>query len=203
MFWATVAVGLVTVYATAINYLLYRSQTDPEVIVYTKHDPNRSTIISLVIENIGKSVAYDIKFSFNQKIPKEAFGWEPIPKEKVKWMETGPLIRGIPSLPPGGKRELDWGQYVGLKSVIGEDSVVVTAQFKAKKPFGVDRTSCESKPLLDIASYDGTVANDVNEAKKIREELQKIEHTLKQIGSANHPIIIRQIEPFPENEADH
>ena len=66
MFWATVIVSLVTVTATIINYLLFRSQTDPEVIVYTKHDLKRSTMIMLVIKNIGKAVAYDIKFSTSQ-----------------------------------------------------------------------------------------------------------------------------------------
>ena len=128
MFWATVIVMLITVAATVINYLLFRSQTDPEVILYTKHNLRRPTLITLVIENIGKSVAYDIQFDFSEKIPKNAYGWEEIKRKDIKWMQSGPLIHGIPSLPPGGTRELNWGQYVGLKSVIGDRTVLVTAK---------------------------------------------------------------------------
>lgn len=194
MFWATVIVSLVTVTATVINYLLFRSQTDPEVIVYTKHDLKRSTMITLVIKNIGKAVAYDIEFDFSEKIPKNAYGWEEIKKEDIKWMDSGPLIRGIPSLPPGGTRELNWGQYVGLRSVIGDRSILVTAKYEAKKLLSLNPVICETESKIDIESYAETVAHDDNEAKRIREELSKIDETLKQLGSRNQAFMVDFIE---------
>jgi hypothetical protein len=36
-----------------------------------------------------------------------------------KELKTGPLVTGIPALAPGGRRILTWGQYGGLKKVIG------------------------------------------------------------------------------------
>lgn len=197
-FWATVVVALVTVCATIINYLLFRSQTDPEVIVYTKHDSNRSTIISLVIENIGNAVAYDIKFSFSKSIPARAFGWEPIAEDKVDWLKDGPLINGIPSLPPGGVRELDWGRYAGLRSVIGDGAISVTARFKAKKLLSPEPVYCETESKIDVESYAGTVANDTNETRKIRKELEKVEKAIKTIGTVEHPLSVS----LPENKDD-
>lgn len=190
-FWATVVVAFVTICATIINYLLFRNQTDPEVIVYTKHDLNRATIIVLVIKNIGKAVAHDIKFSFSKPIPAHAFGWEPIPENKIDWMKDGPLINGIPSLPPGGVREVDWGQYTGLKSVIGDGVISVTASFKAKKLLSPEPVYCETESSIDIESYTGTLANDTNEARKIWEELMKIEQAIKQVGTDRHPLRVK------------
>ena len=142
----------------------------------------RSTIIALVVENIGKSVAYDIKFEFSEQIPEKAYGWEEIEKENIKWMKSGPLANGIPSLPPGGTRELDWGQFVGLKSIIGDRAILVTAKYRAKKLLSRKPVECETESKIDIESYAGTVAHSDNEPKKIREELAKIGKALNQIG---------------------
>jgi hypothetical protein len=194
MFWATVIICLVTITATVINYLLFRSQTDPEVIVYTKHDLKRSTLITLVIENIGKSVAYDIKFQFSERIPENAYGWEEIKEENIKWMEHGPLINGIPSLPPGGIRELNWGQFVGLKSIISDRVILITAKYKAKKLLSTKPIECKTESKIDIESYADTVAHDENELKKIREELAKIEKALNQIGRKNRTLSVEIVE---------
>jgi hypothetical protein len=202
MFWATVIVMLVTVTATVVNYLLFRSQTDPEVIVYTKHNLKRPTLITLVIENIGKSVAHDIQFGFSEKIPKNAYGWEEIKKKDVKWMQSGPLIRGIPSLPPGGTREVNWGQYAGLKSVIGDRTILVTAKYKAKKLLSLSPMLCETESKIDIESYADTVAHDENESKKIHKELSEINKTLKQFGSQNRAILIDILEK-PDAQPGH
>jgi hypothetical protein len=182
-FWATIIVCLVTIAATVINYYLFRSQTDPEVIVYTKHDLKHPTIITLVVENIGKSVAYDVQFNFSDKIPAEAYGFQAIPKDKIKWMTSGPLVNGIPALPPGGIRELYWGQYYGLKSVIGVHAITVTASYKARKPFSPELICCETESKIDIESYADTVANSTDELGDIREELKNINQTLKLLSS--------------------
>jgi hypothetical protein len=52
-FWISVVLAIITVTATLINYLFFRSQIDPEVIVYVTPDVNRQTIILLIIENIA------------------------------------------------------------------------------------------------------------------------------------------------------
>ena len=103
--------------------------------MYTNHDLKRASVITLVIENIGKSVAYNLRFESSEKIPHRAFGWKEIPKDEIQWMNSGPLIKGIPSLQPGGKREIDWGQHVALESIIGNRAIKVIASFEAKKLF--------------------------------------------------------------------
>lgn len=197
MFWITVVVCAATIGATAVNMILYRSQTDPEVIVYTKHDPKRPTIISLVIENIGKGVAHDIQFHPSEKIPRNAFGWEAIAPEKIEWMSSGPLVTGIPSLPPGGRRELDWGQFEGLKSIIADRSISVRATFRAKSRYSNNPVSISTTSTIDIASYENTVANMDNEPQKIREELAKIEKALSRIGSTANPLSVSLFEKPP------
>jgi hypothetical protein len=62
IFWASVILALITVSANIINYMFLRSQIDPEVIVYVTTDEKRPSIILLVIENIGKGLAKDVKF---------------------------------------------------------------------------------------------------------------------------------------------
>jgi len=190
IFWVTVLVCAATIGATAVNMILYRSQTDPEVIVYTKHDPKRPTIISLVIENIGRGVAHDIRFYSSEKIPYGAFGWEAISADKIEWMTYGPLCSGIPSLPPGGRREMDWGQYAGLRSIISDRSISVRATFKAKCRFSYDLMTISTYSTIDIASYENTVAHMDNEPQKIREELAKIGKALGALGSRSHPLAV-------------
>jgi len=64
--------------STVINYLVLRLQRDPEVVVYAVPDPQRPTIINLVIENTGKGVAHDVRFDCSGDIPERAFGFEQI-----------------------------------------------------------------------------------------------------------------------------
>ena len=77
---------------------------------------------------------------------------------------------------------MNWGQFVGLKSIIGDRVILVTAKYKAKKLLSTKPVECETESKIDIESYASTVAHDDNEPKKIREELSKIEKALIQIG---------------------
>jgi len=107
IFWISVVLALITVTATVINYLFFKSQIDPEVIVYVTPDEKRPSAILLIIENIGHGLSKDVSFSFSKQIPQKAFGFEdaPIPKS----MDDGPFITGIPALGPGSKRVITWG----------------------------------------------------------------------------------------------
>jgi hypothetical protein len=102
---ATIAAVVVTAVATRISYYLAKNQSYPEVIVYTEHDPKRTTIITLVIKNIGRGAAYNVRFYSSEPLPARAFGWGPMTEEQrnaIGVIDDGPLIDGIPFLPPRG-----------------------------------------------------------------------------------------------------
>lgn len=185
MFWATLVVGTVTIFAALVNYFIFRSQVDGNVIVYAKHDTKRSTIITLTIENIGKGVAYDVGFTSSRPIPDDAFGWEPIPQEKSKYMSDGPFINGIPALEPGGKRELDWGQFIGLKSALGGKPITIKATYRSAGDLFQTDSMKTTDSVIDIMSFEGTVAYDDNWEKKISEDIRKIREAMDPVLRGN------------------
>ena len=115
-FWTSIVAAIIAVSATIINYLFFRSQVDPHVIVYATHDDRRPGIILLIIENIGKSVAKEVQFEFSKFFPQDAFGFENAPQPQP--LNKGPLFTGIPSLGPGAKRIITWGQYGGIHKAL-------------------------------------------------------------------------------------
>ncbi|MFL5597995.1 MAG: hypothetical protein ACJ77S_11105 [Gemmatimonadaceae bacterium] len=152
VFWITIGVGLVTAAATAINYFLYRSQVAPEVVVYVVADDRRPSIINLIIENIGKGVAKKVRFTFSEPLPAKAFGIEKPASDAGGAMESGPLITGIPSLGPGARRVLTWGQYGGLYAALGNRVVTITATYTADRrtPWDPEEFITESLSTLNL-----------------------------------------------------
>jgi hypothetical protein len=157
MFWATLGVGVITAAATAINYLLFKSQVDPEVIVFVEINETSAPLMNLVVQNIGKGVAMNIGF----------FASEPLPI--VLGPKVGPqaqplLANGIRSLPPGGKRVYLWGHFDDLTKAIEGRSIKVTATFDTdgKAPWDSGQRTTES--ILEVSSFAGTALPRNHEA---------------------------------------
>ena len=125
VFWISFMLAIITITATIINYLFFRSQIDPEVLVYVSPDEKRPSIIILIIENIGRGIAKEIEFTLSKPIPKKAFGINFDEAKIPQTMDCGPLINGIPALGPGSKRIITWGQYGGLKKGFGDGDVKI------------------------------------------------------------------------------
>ncbi|MDI6797038.1 MAG: hypothetical protein QMD09_08835, partial [Desulfatibacillaceae bacterium] len=70
----------------------------------------------IVILNIGRSPAHDVTFDLSEALPNKAFGKRASEAKVSEEMVDGPLIQGIPFLPPNGKRVIRWGQLGGLVS---------------------------------------------------------------------------------------
>jgi hypothetical protein len=168
---------LITVTATLINYLFFRSQTYPDVIIYATTDNDRPSVIILIIENIGKSMAKNISFSTDKPLPDKAFGFENAPQPNL--MKNGPIITGIPALGPGAKRIITWGQYGGLQKGIGDDIINVKIFFKAKKLIFFGYKKILNTCPLDIKSFEGIDAHDTNWDKKTFEQLKNIAKILE------------------------
>ena len=93
-FWASIGAAIIAVSATVINYLFFRSQVDPHVIVYATTDERRPSIVVLIIENIGKSMAKNVTFEFSRLFP-ESFRITETESSQPEEMDEGPLITGI------------------------------------------------------------------------------------------------------------
>ena len=151
---ATVATALVTGLYTYFTMRLWRSQIEPKVIVYSRHDSDRRTILTIVISNIGRDIASDIRFSTDRPIPAQAYGLDPKSASPAAEMADGPLVKGIPSLGPGDSRVITWGQYGGLKAALGNKSIEVTYTYRhGKRKFS-------DKAQLEVDSYSGTDASE-------------------------------------------
>lgn len=186
--WATVAIAgvavLVALAASLVSYAVYRSQADPEVIVYLEPDERRQTVINLVIKNVGNAAARDVSFKSSRPVPSEAFGLEAATAEVAGPMTRGPLVAGIPFLPPGATRIITWGQFGGLVKALGEDTITVTATYHASH-IGAPRpirmtTACP----LEIKSFEGTDASDKNYDKRIADNLEKVAGAIDEVAKA-------------------
>ena len=170
--------------ALLINYLRFRAQRDPEIVVYTAHDERRPSIIILVIENVGRGVAENISFSSSLPIPKEAFGLQPAESEpSPNSMVSGPLVTGIPQLRPRSKRVITWGQFGGLYSALGDRTLDITATCFSKPAFAFWRRKHKTVSRIDIMSFQATDASDHNWDQKTAKQLETIAKLLQDVTS--------------------
>lgn len=107
------------------------TQTRPYVIAYLTPDPIAYTVIDFVVANVGKSVARDIKFTFEPTLsdksgPHASF-------QAPSWVA---LESGLPTLAPGQQISCLWAQSTIL---INEDPSVakrhtVTIRYSGDSP---------------------------------------------------------------------
>lgn len=184
--------------STVINYLVLRLQHDPEVVVYAVPDPQRPTIINLIIENTGKGVAHDVQFECPRDIPYRAFGFEnaPVPES----MKDGPLVNGIPSFGPGERRIITWGQYGGLKAGLGDEVLDIAAVYFSTPPLRVKKQKHRMTSRVDIRSFEGTDASDRNWEKKQAEQMEKIANALSCLTDRGKGALKITIAPSDNND---
>lgn len=182
-------VALAAVASTAVSYFLLRRESEPHVVVYTKHDKDRPSLLLLVIENVGKGMAYDVSFELSRPIPMRAAGITPTGKEKdFEPMDAGPLIEGIPALAPGTDRVMTWGQYGGLMDALKGGSVKVTSRFESRGPYLMGPKEREVESVLEVRSYKKTDAsssperNAVKALNTIAKEIEGIASVMKEPG---------------------
>lgn len=192
VFWTSAVLTIITITATLINYLFFRSQIEPDVLIYVTPDERRPTIILLVITNVGNGLARDITFKADRPIPERAFGLgENV--ETPRKMTSGPLITGIPSLGPGAKRVITWGQYGGLTKSIGDDVINVEVRYRCRRSICPGYKCKKAICPVDIRSFAGTNASDQNWDRKLYEEVKSISSVLQAISSGQKPISIRMV----------
>ncbi|WP_312283190.1 hypothetical protein [Pseudescherichia sp.] len=164
---------LVAIGSSAISYLVYKDSTSPDVIVYLEQNENSKSILNIVIKNIGKSAAADVKFSFDRALPHRAFE-DDISSD----MNDSALIKGIPFFAPGTSRVFMFGDYAGINNFIGDGKIKVTTTFRkanSRNPFSRE---ISNECYIEIQSMAYVDASDNSNSRKIAESLSKIEKTL-------------------------
>ena len=169
--WISVLMALIAVSSTAITYLVYRSATDPNVIVYADADKNRPSVINLIIKNIGKGSAVDISFLPTRPLPSKAFGIE-VPDKLPAMMTAGPIVTGIPYLAPNQEIVITWGQFGGLANYIEDSSIIVNVIYHRSKRFGFFSSSIKSISKLDVHQFNSTDASDHHWGKNLVKTLE-------------------------------
>lgn len=180
MLLVTVIAVLISAFAVAVNLWVYRTQTDPEVIVFATNDESEQTQIWIVVQNIGKGLAQNIRFIWRNGTPMKAYGLtveqaSGNPPEPM----VGPLVRGMPSLGPGSRRVFIWGQYGGITAALADQNgeLRVRCEYEGGHPFLMgDRRRHSREYVIDIHSFDETIDRDA--------PLRKIHRTLVRLKNA-------------------
>jgi len=172
------AAALIAGAVVFVSYLLYRSQTDPDVIVYAQADEGRPSMINLIIENKGNANAHDVAFAWTGKLPAQAWGIPVGGTDKSKPMQEGPLVHGIPFLPPGGKRVITWGQYGGIYKGLAGKTLEIQIRFRSRRKLLRGYRTHETSCPLEIRSFEATDASDRNWDRRIAKNLEELKKSI-------------------------
>ena len=183
-----------------ISYRLFRLQHDPEVAVYAVLDEKRPTVVNLIVENTGGSVAHDVSFESSSPLPGYAFGFGDAPEPSP--MDEGPLVTGIPSFGPGSRRVVTWGQYGGLYKGIGDSCIDITATYYDRRESRPFRRKFQSTSRVDVKSFEGTDASDHNWDKKSAESLRKIADAVVPLANGARRLLNMKIREMDGDEPD-
>ena len=183
---ASILLAMLTFLYVRLTKRILKSQSDPCVVLTVVHDFDRRTILKLVARNVGQGIARDIRFDYSSPLPAKAWGLSEESAKSTEQMKDGPLIRGIPALGPGETREVDWGQYGGLKTALGDSVIIATCRFKKGKK-EMPAVECP----LEVDSFAGTVASQspsaelVKEVKKISKAVNSVTKEIRKLGTDN------------------
>ena len=190
-------VGLVSLFIAWRVFINSRKALAPDVRVLVALDEYSTSFIKLLIQNVGKSVAYDVKFGLSKPIPERAFGFiEGTTDEEraasldrlrnsINQMTTGPLYSGIPAFAPGDKREMLWGSFGGISSWLGDNHVDVIASYRDQR-----KKKYETKSVLEVKSFKDLVISDNNPLKKIHKAIEDLGGSLRIAGSDSKPVYV-------------
>jgi hypothetical protein len=176
-FVVSACVALVALASLYISNKVYVDSTSPEVIIYLEQNRDEPYIIDLIIENIGKAAATDVKFAPSKPLPYHAWN-----SEKIKVMDEGPIIKGIPFFAPKSRRAFQFGNFAGIHKYFGDETIEIKITCKSKHRAIFGYKSVTTVSYLDIFSFAGIDASDNSSLKKVAQELGNISKTLQNIS---------------------
>lgn len=147
--------AVIALASAVVTYAVFRSATDPVVIVYAEPDLQRPSIVNLFIENIGRGAAHTITFRTSRPLPHRAFGIEP-PEAMPHAMTSGAIVDGLPFLAPGQRISITWGQYGGLTKYMADKAIRVDTFCYRGPRKGLFAKKLKAASNLDVRMFRGS-----------------------------------------------
>ena len=159
--------------ALLVTYAVFKSDQQPQIIIFATPHYGKESVIQLHVKNIGKSIAHNVKISSDRLIPHAAFGIEKLNSEK-QYFETGIFKNGVKVFPPN-QSLYDWGQYGGLKDSLDNSPITFTITYLYKHPLNLWKTKITDISTIDINELEGLPSSEGG----FIEQLQNINKELK------------------------
>jgi len=170
----TIILAILTATYVVYTGRLVLAQTDPCVIVYAENDESRPSILLVIIKNVGNGIACNVRFELSEPFFR-AFGLSPGSETPPDYLPGGAFIDGIPILQAGGTRKIVWGQYAGLKKVLGERFIRIKCQFERMDQSEIALSPPKSTEcILELASFAHQDIVDPDGARQSAKVLEKI-----------------------------
>ena len=178
--WVSIFMAVIAVATAIVTYAVFRSATDPVVIVYAQPDLQRPSIINLFIENIGRGAAHTITFRTSRPLPHQAFGIQP-PEEMPETMTSGAIVDGVPFLAPGQRISITWGQYGGLTKYIADEAIRVDAFCYRSQRKGLFAKKLQAASNLDVRMFGGSESAEHGFGPDLVKQLKILNSTMTSI----------------------
>src|SRR5690606_9591927 len=78
----TIFTLITSLMALLLTYAVFKSNQQPQLIIFATPHSGKESVIQLHVKNIGKSIAHNIKISSDRPIPRAAFGIKKLNSEK-------------------------------------------------------------------------------------------------------------------------
>ena len=140
---------IIAALALLITYSVFKSNERPCIIIYIEPNPFKETVISLVVENVGRGRAENIKFTSDRPIPCKAFGITKLNKPRQEF-QSGVFKHGIKIFNPQQKIFYDWGQFGGLKEALENKDLTIKASYKYKHPLNIFKSKMHDISVINI-----------------------------------------------------
>lgn len=173
---------VIALLSVIVAYMVYYDNSTADVIIYAQVDRKRPTFINLVIHNIGKGIARDIKFICPDGIPKAAYGISGL-NEPLKVYESGALFNGLTILFPDEKLIYSWGQFGGLKEALDGKPLEIEVTFFSRNSLQLSRRKTRNTLVIDIAAFEGVDISTTIFEQEVKKSLQAIAKSLEKMST--------------------
>ena len=168
------------------NRRLQKLEKEPHVVAYLWQESNYGFIVDLVIANVGKGPAFNIKISIDPSDYSPESHGVVLPRYKNKSLTT--------CLPQGEKVRTSLG--TGYELLTSPKKFNHTALLSYENFDGATKSSSH---LLDVMIFESTVRFDVEGEKEIAEGVKKIADMMEEVIRGNDRI---NVETMSKREAD-
>lgn len=160
---AVSAVAAICAVATSLH--IYHASKRPEVIAHIEPDYDKGCV-RLVVENVGSGIARDIAL-VDLKVS------DICPERYAVMASKSFIVRGIPTLAPGSKRETVVCTVAHASEKLRDYESEVKLVYKRKTPYMGRWKFVEDTFILDFYSIRGVLRTD-GDAHSIVKSLEKI-----------------------------